>query len=206
MPPCPWGLPPGLKCPPVLIPSPALQSPFSCTWKPCSPLGLSPVTCALTRTLSPCCVKVTVPAVALPLVGSRAAPASWPSIIAPPVPLPIAPQPATSAAATATPRILFICLPPFSRLLRSCVLGRHLFGSLLRRLHRGRWSDGRYGERRRLRNWLSRLLHVRLVVLDRIILRHRLVCLCLVRGGRILRLPLLGGCLALLVERRRRRG
>src|SRR3546814_8703139 len=28
----PWGLPVGLKCPPALLASAALQSPFSCTW------------------------------------------------------------------------------------------------------------------------------------------------------------------------------
>src|SRR3546814_17889211 len=28
----PWGLPVGLKCPPALLASEALQSPFSCTW------------------------------------------------------------------------------------------------------------------------------------------------------------------------------
>src|SRR5450631_1951802 len=72
----PCGFAVGLKCPPALMPSPELQSPFSWIWKPWPP-GVSPETFASTATLSPFCVKVTVPAVALPLVASSRATAVW---------------------------------------------------------------------------------------------------------------------------------
>ena len=51
------------------MPSDALQSPFSWTWKPCPP-GVRPDTLALTITLSPFCVNVTVPEAVLPAVGA----------------------------------------------------------------------------------------------------------------------------------------
>src|SRR5712664_917970 len=66
----PCGLPKGLKCPLVLMPSPELQSPASWIWKPCSWPGTSPLTLPVTRTTSPTCVKLTVPPALLPLVGS----------------------------------------------------------------------------------------------------------------------------------------
>ena len=62
----------GLKWPPALTPSPLEQSPFSCTWKPCSP-GLRPLTRACTSTWSPAWLNVTVPAVAWPVVGASVA-------------------------------------------------------------------------------------------------------------------------------------
>src|SRR5689334_480495 len=78
------------------MPSPELQSPFSCTWKAWTPSGLRPVSCALTRTLSPCWVKVTVPLALLPPVGSRLATALGPPLM-PMVAQPAArPQEATS--------------------------------------------------------------------------------------------------------------
>src|SRR5258706_7931740 len=87
------------------MPSPELQSPFSCTWKPCSAPGLSPDTVARTRTSSPSWVKVTVPRAEFPVVGSRVARA---------VGLgerPSEAQPAAANAATsAAVRILFIAV------------------------------------------------------------------------------------------------
>src|SRR5205085_7328985 len=68
---------------------------------------------------------------------------------------------------------------------------------------RGRRGRGRrrghYGNR--LGNGLAGFLHVRLVVLDRVLLGRSLVGLGLLRGRGILRLLLLCGGLALLVER-----
>src|SRR3954468_2609712 len=55
------------------MPSPELQSPASWIWKPCSCPGLRPLTSATTRTLSPICVKVAVPAALLPFVGCKSA-------------------------------------------------------------------------------------------------------------------------------------
>ena len=54
------------------MPSDALQSPFSWTWKPCPP-GVRPDTLALTITLSPFCVNVMVPEAVLPAVGASVA-------------------------------------------------------------------------------------------------------------------------------------
>src|SRR2546430_5133116 len=51
------------------MPSDALQSPFSWTWKPCPP-GVRPDSLAFTTTLSPFCVNVTVPEAVLPAVGA----------------------------------------------------------------------------------------------------------------------------------------
>src|SRR5262249_20376469 len=68
----PCGFPLGLKCPPALIASGALQSPFSWMWKPCPP-GARPVSLAFTVTLSPLWVKVTLPAAVLPAVGASVA-------------------------------------------------------------------------------------------------------------------------------------
>src|SRR5829696_7736732 len=111
MPPWPCALPPGLKWPPVLIPSPELQSPFSWTWKPCSAFGLRPVILALTATAAPRCVNVTVPAVELPFVGSSVAVALGPAALPPPPDIPA--QPAAIALAIARPRILFMRPPRY---------------------------------------------------------------------------------------------
>src|SRR4030095_1215966 len=59
------------------MPAPGLQSPFSWTWNPCAP-GASPVTRAVTTTLSPFWTKLTVPLAALPFVGSSVATAAPP--------------------------------------------------------------------------------------------------------------------------------
>src|SRR5260221_13687842 len=176
------------------MPSPELQSPFSCTWKPCSPLGLSPVTFALTATLSPRCVKVTVPAVELPFVASSLAMAFGPS--SPPIPMDA--QPARKAAAEANARILFITFSVVGGLgLLRCVLRGRLLRSFLQRLLPGLGSCGgrrgsggrrRRRDRRGLRNGLARLLHVSLEVLHRGVLGCRLIGLGLVRGDGVLRL------------------
>ena len=68
----PCGVFVGLKCPPALAASGALQSLFSWMWKPCRP-GASPLTFASTRTRSPLGVKLTVPAARLPAVGASVA-------------------------------------------------------------------------------------------------------------------------------------
>src|SRR5258706_2623673 len=193
------------------MPSPELQSPFSCTWKPCSALGLRPVTFALTRTLPPCCVKVTVPAVEFPFVASRAATARCPSLPPPPVPVAIPAQPARTAPAAAMHHFPFMCA------LRSCcvrfgrnlrllrrVLRRRLFVGLLAGLGRRRCRSSDRN-RRRLRNGLPGLLHVRLVILHCAILGRGLVGLRLLRGGRILRLLLFRGGFGFLVGGRRGR-
>src|SRR5205814_2746016 len=97
----PCGLPDGLKWPPVLMPSPLEQSPFSCAWKPCSLFGGRPVSLASTFTLSPCCWKLTVPAAVLPFVGSSVATALGPPMPILPIMLSIVLQPPSSAAETA---------------------------------------------------------------------------------------------------------
>src|SRR5258706_3626306 len=197
MPPCPWGAPSGLKCPPVLIPSPELQSPCSCRGKPCGAPGFRPDPFAFTRTMSPSWVNVTLPRASLPLVGSRSATA-----VGPP-PMPIDAQPATAKPTHAARMMRFIASPE-SGLLRVGLLGLFL---LLFRFSRGgagflgRGSGGRH----RLRNRLAGLLHVALEILHRLVFRGGLVGLRLLGGGRVLRLLLLGGGLALLVERRRGR-
>src|SRR6185369_3726676 len=118
-PPCPCGLPVGLKCPPALLPSPELQSPFSWTWKPCVVLGGRPATCALTITLLPCCSNTTWPDVLLPFVGCSTATARAPSIpTGPPLPTfidSICPQPASAMAPAAATHHL-----PFILRLRCC--------------------------------------------------------------------------------------
>src|SRR5688572_8814304 len=192
------------------MPSPEPQSPFSCTWNPCSESGLRPRTFASTRTRLPRCVKVTVPAALLPLVGCSSATAT--------VPLPtsgIPPQAAMTAAAAASTSIIFMGCP-FSTLFLRCGLvrcGLRVHGSGLggtcgrrrgRRAGGGRRRCGR-NDRRGLRDGLAGLLHVRLVVLHRLFLGLDLRGLGLGGRFRVLGLLLLGRGLALLVQRRGRR-
>src|SRR5258708_18813100 len=203
----PCGLPSGLKCPPVLMPVSELQSPFSWPWKPCSAPGFKPVRFALTRTLSPSCVNVTVPRALLPVVGSRFATAEGSP------PMPMEAHPAAMAAGAPTANMRFMRALPWSFLrIFLLVLLRVRLGLLLRfrgvGLGRHRSALRRLGlrdDRHRLRDGLAHLLHVALVVLHRAVLGGGLVGLRFLGGGRVLRLLLLGGGLALLVERRRRR-
>src|SRR5450830_1362448 len=58
--------------------SPLLQSPFSCTCKPCSAFGLRPLIWPLTRTTSPLWLKLRRPLTLLPRVGCRSATARGP--------------------------------------------------------------------------------------------------------------------------------
>src|SRR5258706_2518526 len=170
------------------MPSPELQSPFSCTWKPCCAPGFRPDTFAFPGTLSPSWVKVTLPRASLPLVGSRSATAVGP----PPMPMPMCAQPAT-AKPTHTARMMRFIAPPGSGLLRIGLLG--LFLLLLLGL-RGRGSGFRgrgRGDGHRFRKRLSGLLHVGLVILHRLVFGGGLVGFRLVGRGRILRLLLLGG-------------
>src|SRR5574339_777119 len=51
------------------MPSPELQSPTSWMWKPCTWFGLRWITCAVTRTLSPICSRLTSPSNLFPVVG-----------------------------------------------------------------------------------------------------------------------------------------
>src|SRR5579859_80923 len=185
------------------MPSPELQSPFSCTWKPCVAPGLSPVRLARTCTTSPSCVKVTVPFVPLPFVGSRFATADGPC--APP--MPSWAQPATSAAAASVARRAFMRVAPCRSFLRALV-GRFLLGGggVRLRFHRGALRRRRGGgHRHRLRHRPAHLLHVGLEVLHRGVLDRGLLGLSLLCCGGVLRLLHLGGGLRLLVGRRRRR-
>src|SRR5258708_14424411 len=153
--------PDGLECPPVLMPSPELQSPLSWMWKPCSAPGLRPDRFALTRTASPSWVKVTVPRAALPLVGSSVAAAAG-------LPAPIMAQPAINDGRTAAIKNLFIRASLPGSLLGGVFL-RVLFFVLLPVGLRGRGLGGRGRrrghDRRRLRHGLPGLLHVPLEVL-----------------------------------------
>src|SRR5471030_2405273 len=58
----------GLEWPPALLPSAELQSPCSCTWKPCKPGG-TPCACSDTLKWSACCTTVSRPVAVLPAVG-----------------------------------------------------------------------------------------------------------------------------------------
>src|SRR5690606_8095766 len=69
----PCALAVGLKWPPALVASGALQSPFSCTWKPCWPPGGRPVTSPVMRIPPSTTANSRLPATALPSVGARAA-------------------------------------------------------------------------------------------------------------------------------------
>src|SRR6185503_452749 len=60
----------GLKCPPALLPSGALQSPFSWTWKPNSALGFRPCTVPVMCTPSDEVLNATDPVTVLPWVGA----------------------------------------------------------------------------------------------------------------------------------------
>lgn len=77
-----WGCPPGLKCPPALEASGAVQSPFIWTCIPCGP-GVRPVMWPATVTVLPrrAAVNVTVPRTSLPRVGSRVTGATGPRTI-----------------------------------------------------------------------------------------------------------------------------
>src|SRR5450830_1168557 len=76
--------------------SPLLQSPFSCTCKPCSAFGLRPLIWPLTRTTSPLWLKLRRPLTLLPRVGCRSATARGPGgALA---------QPARARATTAPPQ------------------------------------------------------------------------------------------------------
>src|SRR5258708_15490286 len=140
--PCEW--PDGLKCPPALMPSPELQSPFSWMWKPCSAPGLRPDRFALTRTASPSWVKVTVPLAELPLVGSSVA-------TAPGLPAPIMAQPAINAGRAAAIRFLFMRASLPGSLLGGVFLGVLLLVRLRGRALRKRGRRGGH-YRRRLRH------------------------------------------------------
>jgi len=67
-----------LKCPPALIASGALQSPFSCTWKPNWRLGGRSRTSARTSTLPSNSRKETLPQTLLPDFASSFADATVP--------------------------------------------------------------------------------------------------------------------------------
>src|SRR4249919_4401553 len=67
----PCALPVGLKCPPALLASAALQSPFSCTWMPCTLLGWSPPMVPVRCTPSPIGCSVTRPLTRLPDAEAR---------------------------------------------------------------------------------------------------------------------------------------
>jgi len=69
----PCSLLPGLKWPPALVPSGALQSPFSWMWKPCSLSGFKPVISPLARNWPSTRLKLMVPATVLSLVGCSCA-------------------------------------------------------------------------------------------------------------------------------------
>src|SRR5258708_40339143 len=58
----PCAAPSGLRCAPADAKSP-WHCPYSCTWIPCLP-GLKPLMAAITLTLDPTCVNVTVPPIA----------------------------------------------------------------------------------------------------------------------------------------------
>src|SRR5690606_40462763 len=90
----------GLKWPPALLPSGALQSPFSCTWKPCSLPPGSPVTSPVTRMPPSTGAKLSVPATWLPSVAcSRAVADTAPGAAA--MPSGIAPGSASTGGAVA---------------------------------------------------------------------------------------------------------
>jgi hypothetical protein len=61
-----------LKCPPALVASGALQSPFSWIWNPCEP-GVNPLISAMTLTPFASCLKMTFPWAVLPCVGASKA-------------------------------------------------------------------------------------------------------------------------------------
>src|SRR6185503_13551791 len=160
----PCGLPVGLKWPPVLMPSPELQSPLSWMWKPCSLPGGRPETFARTRTSLPSCVNVTEPRTLLPLAGSRLATAEACE------PMCIDAQPATSAAGRS--RNAFMAVPPgadlFLRRVLRLLLG--LLGVGLGLLLAALGGIGLRHDRHRLRDGLALLAQVVLVILHGLVL------------------------------------
>src|SRR5690606_28654638 len=73
----PCGAPAGLKWLPALVASAALQSPFSCTWKPKRPLGASPPTSPRTCTPPVTGTRPSLPLTRLPEAEARTTVASW---------------------------------------------------------------------------------------------------------------------------------
>src|SRR6478735_2948320 len=69
----PCALPVGLKCPPALLASAALQSPFSCTWMPCTLLGWRPPMVPVRCTPSPIGMSSMRPLTRLPDAPARLA-------------------------------------------------------------------------------------------------------------------------------------
>ena len=69
----PWALPVGLKCGPALLASTALQSPFSCTWKPWVLLAGRPPTSPVRCTPSAMGTRVILPLTRLPDAEARLA-------------------------------------------------------------------------------------------------------------------------------------
>src|SRR4249919_2494918 len=69
----PCALPVGLKCPPALLASAALQSPFSCTWMPCTLLGWRPPMVPARCTPSPIGMSSMRPLTKLPDAAARLA-------------------------------------------------------------------------------------------------------------------------------------
>src|SRR6185436_4391104 len=109
----------------ALMPSPELQSPFSCTWNACSAPGLSPVSSALTCTAPPRCAKLTLPRAVLPVVGASVALALRPP------PMSIEAQPATAQSAAAVISTVLMG-PPFLFLSGVLGCGRFRVGFRLR--------------------------------------------------------------------------
>src|SRR5690606_2133373 len=74
----PCGVPAGLKCPPALDASAALQSPVSCTWKPCALFGARPPTSpAMCTALAPMVITCSLPLTRLPEADARLTTALW---------------------------------------------------------------------------------------------------------------------------------
>src|SRR5690606_12793292 len=73
----PCGVPCGLKWPPALLASTALQSPFSCTWKPKWPSGCNPPTSPRMCTPSLVGTRVSLPLTRLPEAEASTATACW---------------------------------------------------------------------------------------------------------------------------------
>src|SRR4029079_8926990 len=97
----PWACLPGFQWSPAEVASGALQSPFSCRWKPCSP-GVRPVTSPVTCSPPSAFVKLIVPAALLPEAAARVTVASAAQ----------ADVARTNAAETASARCLFMAFAP----------------------------------------------------------------------------------------------